>query len=64
MSDDPEHKDPIERLGDTIEKCLPESLRTEQTATILGGLLGFLSGFILTTAAIHLLFPHDERDEQ
>jgi hypothetical protein len=65
MNDDWEPEDPVDMLAARIEKMLPDCLlQNEVTATILGSVLGFVCGFVITRAGIRLLFPHDEKDER
>ena len=57
MSDEPEHKNPLEIVGDQICECLPEKLRNDKKfAYRFGQLIGFAAGWFAGKKVIELLF--------
>lgn len=48
MSDEPDHKTPLEIIGNQICDCLPESLRKDKKFVFhFGELCGFLAGWVI-----------------
>jgi hypothetical protein len=58
MSDQSEHKTPLEIIGDQVCDLLPEPLRNDKEfAYDLGRLCGFVAGWFVGKKVIELLFP-------
>ena len=58
MSDEPEHKSPLEII---VGRCLPERLRNdEKFMEGLGGLCGLAAGWIIGRKVVEWLFPRGD----
>jgi hypothetical protein len=53
-----ERKSPIEKLGDAIVDCLPESWQTEKVAYGLGCVVGFLAGWFVGETVVNWIFSN------
>jgi hypothetical protein len=57
MSDEPEHKSPLEIIGDQVCEHLPESLRNDDAfVRRFGRSCGFFAGWIIGRWIVDLLF--------
>ena len=62
MCDEPEHKSPLEIIGDQICELLPEKLRNDEKFVYnLGKMCGFAAGWIVGKKIIELLFPRGDK---
>jgi hypothetical protein len=62
MCDEPEPKCLTEIIGEQIARCLPERLRNDAKFMYdLGGLCGFVVGWVVGKRIIELLFPKDDK---
>ena len=62
MCDEPEHKSPLEIIGDQICELLPEKLRNDEKFVYnLGKIAAVAAGWIVGKKIIELLFPRGDK---
>ncbi len=62
MCDKPEHRTPLETVGELICEFLPENLRNDKEFVYdLGRLCGFAAGWVVGKTVIELLFPRGDK---
>ena len=62
MSDKSDHKELLDIIGEEIMETLPEQMRTEENASLLGSICGFATGWFLTQQVIEWFLP--KRDDK
>jgi hypothetical protein len=58
MPDEHEHPGPIEKIGNAIGDCLPESWRTHEVGYAMGCVVGFVAGWVLGETVVKWMFPN------